>query len=69
MSVDTQGDASDNLGVGRMAVLKGINDVLDRETSDVYPINVRVRLAECALRRASTVEGAIRWLREAGHLE
>ena len=49
--------------------------LLDRETADVYPHDVRERLAECAIRHAGlantdhrTFKRAVKWLRDNGHL-
>ena len=47
---------------------KAVLAVLDRECSDVYPVDLRIRLAECALRHARTVKRALKWLRETGHI-
>lgn len=59
-----------------LSPLERVHRVLDRECSDVYPHEVRGRLAFCALRhvaRAETshrrVKLALKWLRERGHME
>jgi hypothetical protein len=56
-------------------VMKDVVAVLDEKCGDCYPVDVRVRLAECALRNggfgqtnARKVDGALRWLRERGHI-
>ncbi len=52
-----------------LSVIKRVCDLLDRRARDVYPINIRVGLAECAVRHAPVFDGAIRWLRDSGHLK
>lgn len=56
-------------------VMKDVVAVLDQETTDVYPVDVRVRLAACAIRlggfgrtNARKVDGAVAWLRQVGHI-
>ena len=56
-------------------LMRDVVAVLDQRASDAYPVDARVRLAECALRHAGfgrtndrKVAGAVRWLTERGHI-
>jgi hypothetical protein len=71
MSFSTVEDKPPSTPVALLAVAA----VLDRETSDVYPVGVRAALAECALRHAgpdgtdsAKVGRAVKWLRTNGHI-
>lgn len=57
-------------------LMKDVVAVLDEKNSDVYSMDVRVRLAECALRHAGSrgtnpmkVNRAVAWLRSTGHIQ